>query len=157
MNLRDLAWFVGLFEGEGCIGLSHQGRPTLAISMTDEDTIKRAHAIVGVGHVKARPTLTKGGKRMWVLLVGRCDEAVALIYTMYPMLGVRRRARAREALDSWKTTPLPKRLRTHCIHGHPFSGHNLYVYYRNGRPCRACRICSRDRSREYNQRKREVA
>jgi hypothetical protein len=60
----EFAWFVGLFEGEGCIGLSSIGRPTVTISMTDEDVIRRAHRICGLGHVKERPTLTTGGKRM---------------------------------------------------------------------------------------------
>jgi len=44
--------------------------------------------------------------------------------------------------------------KTHCIHGHPFSGDNLRVKYRNGLPERSCRACTRQRKREYKLRKR---
>lgn len=40
--------------------------------------------------------------------------------------------------------------RTHCIHGHPLSGDNLYVNPRSG--YRACRKCSRIRARRASRR-----
>src|SRR5665213_179839 len=60
---ENLAWMAGLFEGEGYV----QGRPRsykradgrsfttigyrLAITMTDEDIIRRFHRLAGVGNV----------------------------------------------------------------------------------------------------------
>lgn len=42
------------------------------------------------------------------------------------------------------TTAKINAAKTHCPHGHPYSGDNLYVY--NGR--RECRECRRNRNRE---------
>ncbi len=42
--------------------------------------------------------------------------------------------------------------RSHCIHGHPFSGANLIVRYKRGRPYRACRTCQDDN----NARKKSI-
>lgn len=38
-------------------------------------------------------------------------------------------------------------LKTHCIHGHPLAGNNLYVYGENGR--RRCKTCATGRQRIY--------
>lgn len=143
MSDVDRAWLVGLFEGEGCIGLLHKSYPTLIVSMSDEDVIRRAHAVAGVGRVSPRRALTKSGKRMWSWWVGRCDDAAALIETMLPLLGRRRSARARQVLDLYRNGPVPKRLRTHCKRGHPYSGDNLRIEVSPGRtPRRGCKACS---------------
>jgi hypothetical protein len=47
--------------------------------------------------------------------------------------------------------------KTHCKHGHPLSGENLYLYTRkrNGRNRRICRTCSRLAVSKYENRKGE--
>lgn len=147
MTDMELAWLVGLFEGEGCIGLSRLGRPSLIISMTDEDVIRRACSVAGVGNVRKRPTPTKSGKFMWTWLVGRCDEAAALLERMLPLLGERRAARAREALVAYAESTVPKRLRTHCPQGHSYSGDNLRIDNSRATPRRLCKACARERRR----------
>lgn len=42
--------------------------------------------------------------------------------------------------------------KTHCPQGHPYSGHNLVVYYRDGKPIRYCRICKNDSKRRWDVR-----
>lgn len=37
--------------------------------------------------------------------------------------------------------------KTHCVHGHPLSGANLYIPARGGRECRACRAAAARRFR----------
>ncbi len=44
-----------------------------------------------------------------------------------------------------------KRARTHCIHGHPFSGENLRVNVTTGK--RSCRACRRKREPMYRARR----
>lgn len=39
--------------------------------------------------------------------------------------------------------------KTHCIHGHPLSGENLYIVYGRGRVERRCRECHRIKFRFY--------
>ena len=43
--------------------------------------------------------------------------------------------------------------KTHCPHGHPYSGHNLYIL-KDGR--RSCRICRNRAGRECYWRKKEL-
>lgn len=152
----DLAWLAGLFEGEGCIGLCHQGRPTLQIGMTDQDVVRRAHTVAGVGKVREKALLHRSGKRFWVWSVGRCDEAASLLELLLPMLGQRRSKRAREVLESYRNAPPPKRLRTHCIHGHPFSDKNTRWDRSRGFNARVCRVCAISRTLKH-RRKQMVA
>jgi hypothetical protein len=35
--------------------------------------------------------------------------------------------------------------KTHCIRGHPLSGDNVYIWLKNGRECRGCKACKRER------------
>jgi hypothetical protein len=49
---------------------------------------------------------------------------------------------------------LPPKRNTHCIHGHPFSEENTYVWAFNGK--RMCRTCNRERQASYCSRKRAV-
>lgn len=138
----DLAWLVGLFEGEGYVGLTHQGRPALALGMTDEDIVRKAHAIAGMGTVRPSPSKLPSAKLMWYWRVGRCDDAAALIELMLPHLGKRRGARAQQALESYRNSPPPKRLRTHCGRGHELSPDNVYIGHSRGTPHRSCKRCS---------------
>ncbi len=52
--------------------------------------------------------------------------------------------------NAGKATGDKKRARTHCPHGHPFSGDNLVLNERQ----RFCRECRNKASREYQRRKR---
>ena len=44
--------------------------------------------------------------------------------------------------------------KTHCIHGHALTPENAYVSFTNTGPHRHCKECGRQRSREYQKRKR---
>jgi hypothetical protein len=45
--------------------------------------------------------------------------------------------------------------KTHCVHGHPLAGRNLYVSPTTGR--RQCQRCRRDAKRRFQARRRPVA
>ena len=47
--------------------------------------------------------------------------------------------------------------KTHCKHGHPLSGENLYVHTFKGRTYRACKECNRIHAREIRRKQRESA
>lgn len=46
--------------------------------------------------------------------------------------------------------------RTHCIHGHPFSGDNLYVQPNGRRTCRTCRIMRKRAARAKQREEKDV-
>jgi len=51
----DIAWATGLFEGEGTMGVFGNGATgkitTMALVMSDEQTVRRFAAIVGIGAI----------------------------------------------------------------------------------------------------------
>ncbi len=99
---EDQAWAAGLFEGEGCITVQRQrGRknhPRLQLNMTDEDTVRRFHRVVGSGAVRFKPATDDVRKDQWAW-VSACLGARTIMEWMYPMLGDRRRARWREVKE----------------------------------------------------------
>ena len=116
MNWRreDLAWLAGLVEGEGTFTTRVEsprnnpyGRTSIAmrVAMTDEDVVRRAHAVAQVGRVYG-PYKKAGGryKDYWVWSCAQRDT-VAMVAALWPWLGTRRRARATELLQLWKSEP----------------------------------------------------
>ena len=114
---ENLAWMAGIFEGEGYV----QGRPRkytradgrefttvgfrLAISMTDEDVIKRFHRLAGVGTCngpRKSPSMT--GKAMWDYR-SHGAEAHALAVAIWHQLGDRRRGQLQTAIEAWLQSP----------------------------------------------------
>lgn len=90
----EVAWLAGLYEGEGC--LTRQGAHwTLTIAMVDEDVIRRAHSITGVGRLHAP---TASAPKLWRWCVSRRADLVPLVLLLLPHLGERRAGRAREFL-----------------------------------------------------------
>lgn len=106
MNAAEAAWSAGLFDGEGCITIKRQrGRRTIApfliVQMTDEDVVRRFHAVVRFGNVrgpiydKRRPQ----NKPLWRWSVGSWEAFEALSRAWRPWLGQRRLARLAEVRE----------------------------------------------------------
>ena len=104
INASDVerAWAAGLFEGEGCFStvrsLRSHGRVALraSLGMTDEDTVRRFHAIVGVGAIHVRHRA--GVKSHWIWQVHTIEGFRHVFGLLEPWLGDRRRARATELI-----------------------------------------------------------
>ena len=114
---ENLAWMAGLFEGEGYV----QGRPRsykradgrtfttvgfrLAISMTDEDVIRRFHQLAGVGTCNG-PRLSPSMKNqpLWDYRAHGAD-AYALTVAMWPSLGMRRKSQLQTSVLAWIASP----------------------------------------------------
>ena len=107
MDNSELAWAVGLFEGEGCI--THNGKKhgagfdvVLVLCTTDLDVIERFREAVGVGTLHLRYTKAKTYHKTiyeWRLACRR--RVIPVLVRMWPWLCQRRRARARELLAAW--------------------------------------------------------
>jgi hypothetical protein len=107
MDVRELAWAAGLFEGEGCISLTSLSGtqlryPALTLAMTDRDSVERFRAAVGVGTVYMRPvnrSATFAHKLpLYVWKANSFEGNQAVIALLWYGLNERRRARAREVL-----------------------------------------------------------
>lgn len=94
---EKLARAGGLFEGEGCITLYSTPNARLALSMTDEDSVRRFAAAVGVGHVTAwhpPPHKNSGRQPQFKWYTGKFEHVQYVLAALWPFLGQRRRARA---------------------------------------------------------------
>lgn len=114
MKSVDIAWLAGLVEGEGCIGFYKNGQhssgheyhlPKLTINMTDKDVIQKAADLFGSKvNGPYNPGKNASGEsykqKFAVNVYG--SRAIGWMMTLYPFLGSRRRAKAREVVQLWR-------------------------------------------------------
>ena len=106
---RELSWLAGLMEGEGSFQWKRNNRrgtqyPVVQLTMTDEDVVKRARQIAGVGTLHGPYDNGPGRKPRYMWCVQKKVDSVGLMMTLYPMMGLRRQARIREILLEWRST-----------------------------------------------------
>ena len=138
----QIAYLAGLFEGEGSI----ENRPgrgfCVNLGMCDEDVIRKASEMVGVGHLRVAQVLPSG-RLFFVWRISRARDAIHFLRLILPFLGERRTSRAIEMMAKWDAAPLPPKESPTCKNGHPFSGDNL----RMDGTWRKCKTCDRERMR----------
>lgn len=102
----NIAWFAGLFEGEGCLGYypdkrnPRTGSVRLYIESTDKDIIDRIQSLFG-GKVwdSNYPSKPKNYKPSWRWGLSSKNEVRHIINLLYPYLGERRRSKCIEVLE----------------------------------------------------------
>lgn len=110
MTEAEIAWLAGLFEGEGtCYRGVSKGTVywQLNIRMTDEDVIRKAHAVSGFGRFRKIPNLYQRATKplFWWGVTSRL-ELRELLPLLLPHMGERRAARFRECLE-WANAEPP--------------------------------------------------
>lgn len=149
MTEVEIAWLAGLIEGEGSLALHRGASATLAVLMTDEDVIRKLHAVSGCGRVtgpyqhsnpNARPT--------WLWAVRRVSDLRPLLTALAPHMGIRRSVRFAQAARHIASNRGRRADLTHCPQGHPYEQR-----YRDG-TARICKECHRARNRRYHAAKR---
>lgn len=113
----EIAWAVGLFEGEGCISEVHRNRDpecryrtvTLKLGSTDKDVVERFAAIVGVGGIQPKVRRLPSYKDQWIWQCTKRDDVRSLIALFRPLLGSRRRAKADAAIEWLDASPVSPR------------------------------------------------
>lgn len=149
MDTVDIAWFAGIFEGEGCFSIEKNGNTKLTVGMCDKDIIDRIKALFPI-HQNVTPVQPKPmqphysqPKMRYVWRVSDPDEVVRITNLILPFLGERRTAKANEVLESIATrAERDKRLnKTHCRQGHELTPENTKVRREGDRTYRACKIC----------------
>jgi hypothetical protein len=129
---RDLFWLAGLFEGEGCISI-RENTLNLVLQMADEDVVRRAHTVARFGSVTGPLVKTASHHRpLFRWKVSRRDEVYALLVAIYPMLGDRRREKARRLIRHYARMP-----------GLAWKSHGTETRYKRlGCRCRDCRAAA---------------
>jgi hypothetical protein len=99
MNLKELAWAAGFYDGEGCTGVNRgngHAYPLLQLNQTDQRPLARFARAVGQGAIKgpykyrARPTRSP----LWVWYCGNFEGAQATIALLWPWLSEPKREQA---------------------------------------------------------------
>lgn len=100
LNRADIAWAAGLFEGEGCFYLARTQSYALraALKMSDEDVVRRFHAIVRVGNIFGPTQYGTEKKPLWTWQAYKFEEVQAVIALFWHQLGQRRRDKAVEII-----------------------------------------------------------
>jgi hypothetical protein len=98
MRVPELMWVVGLFEGEGTIAVNRGGSAwQVAVGMTDFDIIDRLYEVVGAGSVHPHLAVARKKPMLYWRLTGKYS-LISFLQQIRPYLGIRRGARADEAL-----------------------------------------------------------
>lgn len=100
MTETELAWFTGIFEGEGCIVNDGANSVHIKIQMTDQDIIERVFSLAECGSIIICPDgRKKHFKPTYMWRVCNALDVKRLLTEMLPLFGERRKQRSLEALD----------------------------------------------------------
>ena len=108
IDALDIAWVAGLIEGEGCFLISSDRYPKVQfqLSMCDEDVVRHAASILGVGTVCVKKPGVRSIKLQWSWRVTAQAEVAWVMDLVYPLMGIRRQQKIDElriSLPSWAT------------------------------------------------------
>ena len=139
VRLGNLHWASGFLEDEGHFYASpeYRGNITLGASQVQREPLDRLHNLFG-GTFRRKHYHGENENDQWLWEL-RGTRAVAVMMTLYDLMSPRRKRQIEKALNEWKTWGVANKNKTHCLHGHPFEGDNLYVTPTGKRECRACR------------------
>ena len=119
-----LAWFAGLFDGEGCVTIkpvhSKEYRRTsyqlgIQIAMTHAETVKRVSEFWGRGNLRTQEQGGFGTKQVWVWRA-QADDALAILEECLPYLftkkaeaevGITFQKRKQEIRRMWSLAHIP--------------------------------------------------
>lgn len=149
MDTVDIAWFAGIFEGEGCFTIEKNGNTRLIVGMCDKDIIDRIKAMFPIHQNKApvqpKPVQPRYNqpKIRYTWCVSDPGEVKRITELILPWLGERRTAKANEVLKSLATRrERDKRTnKTHCRQGHELTPDNIKVRREGDRTYQACKTC----------------
>jgi hypothetical protein len=101
ISMTDIHWIAGILEGEG----SFVATPTserISLSMTDADVVIRAAVIMGCDRVISfQETAHTPRKRKFIIYIYN-RQAIAWCFTLYSLMGERRRIQIRKLIENWK-------------------------------------------------------
>lgn len=161
MNIRELAWAAGLFDGEGTItttDYSYKGREVLSaalrLTMTDEDAVRRFHQAVGLGKVEyiyPASFRAAGYKPQWRWRIQDFEGVQAVVAMLWYGLNRRRKGRAKDVLS--RVAESRRQWPGRCRQGHYQNEDNTIYALENGRPRTRCRVCHRAYQHAYRRSK----
>ena len=146
MNTLEIAWLAGIIEGEGCF-ISVLGKNPnfrIQVKMTDKDIIDRIQKITNLGSTNVEVMKNPRYKTCYHWKICIQSDVAALMMTIYPFMGERRRARIKLLLKEWRAYPISSQ--RPCIHGHGLE--YMRPSSKGSRECGECRRITDKKQRE---------
>lgn len=105
---ESVAWLAGIIEGEGCF--LARTSPTkfggtnyfflIEVGMTDEDTVRLVHEVIGAGSIKSIQSKRPNCKLVH-RYVASTSTAYPVLLMIFPFLSERRKCQAIEKVSPW--------------------------------------------------------
>lgn len=104
----NIKWLAGLLEAEATFLQMQTAGPSIRLVMGDQDVVVRAAALLGGAAAKETNHHGHAAKPHWkpmfrTQIAGW--RAASWMMTLYSELGIRRRAKIRKLLTTWKARP----------------------------------------------------
>ena len=103
MTDLQIAWIAGWLEGEGYFALrgTRKQYATVVVDSVDEDTIRKAHTLTGVGNVYGPYTRKNPGNKqpLWKWAITAHGDAISLMEQVLPHMSSRRARQIRAVLQ----------------------------------------------------------
>ena len=130
--IKEVYWLAGILDGEACFRIAGQGNgsPTIAVTMTDEDTIIKIAKLFKRPHSNFNSPSNRGNKHLYYTGI-HGDPAIEWMFTLYSLMSHRRKAQIRDVIGKWKLLPVKDKINFPC--GHPRSDANSYWQGKNGK------------------------
>lgn len=151
LTQREIGWVAGIVEGEGNIAITNDKTPVVAIKMCDKDVIEKLAKLFKMDRIVTIAPRDKNHRMQYqILLSGK--KAAGWLYTIYSLMGHRRKAKIIEVMSKWiLTRNMLNPLHFNC--GHPRTSANIYYNKRST----FCIICVRAyQKRNYDLNKRRM-
>lgn len=144
IKLKDIYWIAGILEGEGSFS-NESNSPRIRLKMTDRDIVNRARLILNSDvEIKTIPETYPNKETYYITITG--NIAVQWMYTLYPILGIRRRLRIKGIVESWKNSTQRVSGSNRCAKGHRLEeyGRDYYIIIgRSGTASKQCKQCQK--------------
>ena len=152
MRISDIYWLSGILEGEGCF--CTETGPKIRLKMTDRDIVARARDLMSKdAEIKIIHDGNPDHKIQYLVCVSG-NKSIQIMFTIYLIMGVRRREKIREVINEWKLSTPRVRGSDYCRNGHPLLKYGKdYTLFMNpnGRHTKVCRICRYAYNRSYRR------
>jgi hypothetical protein len=151
----DICWLAGLLEGEGCFRIDGRNNISIALTMADEDIVRRAASILRFPRSIGKVIYDHPNYKDQYRIIVQGNFAAQWMMTLYPVMGQRRRAKIKECLDIWRSCRWKIKYRAMCPKGHRYD--SSYVARDKGhagQTITVCRTCVAQRQREYRARQK---
>ena len=132
----DIAWLAGILEGEGCFQFTKSNSPVIILKMNDEDIVNKVSKLFNKSYYEDNNPVRGGYNKIYRTQING-TKAIEWMFTIYSLLGNRRKEKIREIIEQWKKSESKYISRDKFLCGHLKTYDNILI----DRIYKRCRTC----------------